>query len=153
MGYPIRVKAGALIIENKTVLLIEYFDENGLHYNLPGGGVEARESITEAVMREAKEEASIDVSVGPLAFVYDYTPSKNEQKYGPIPSLALYFACQRNQETTAKLPANPDKNQTAVRWIPLADLAQVTLFPQIQQHIIEYAQHNKKATFLEEHSL
>ena len=50
MGYPIRVKAGALIIENKTVLLIEYFDENGLHYNLPGGGVEARESITSKIM-------------------------------------------------------------------------------------------------------
>ena len=40
MTYPIRVRASALIIQNDAILLVEFDDENGLHYNLPGGGVE-----------------------------------------------------------------------------------------------------------------
>jgi len=62
----IRVRACALIIENDSILLVEFKDENGLHYNLPAGGVELNESVVEAVRREAMEEASVDVEVGPL---------------------------------------------------------------------------------------
>lgn len=39
MTYHIRVRAGAVIIENNSILLIEFQDERGLHYNLPAGGV------------------------------------------------------------------------------------------------------------------
>lgn len=37
MTYPVRVRACALIIENDSILLIEYEDERGIHYNLPAG--------------------------------------------------------------------------------------------------------------------
>ncbi len=70
MSYHIRVRAGAVIIQDDSVLLIEFNDENGLHYNLPAGGVEPNETVIEAVRREAQEESSNDVEVGPLAFVY-----------------------------------------------------------------------------------
>jgi 8-oxo-dGTP diphosphatase len=63
MTYHIRVRAGAVIIENNSILLIEFQDERGLHYNLPAGGVEPQESVIDAVKREAKEEASVDVTV------------------------------------------------------------------------------------------
>lgn len=61
MTFPIRVRACALIIENDRILLVEFEDESGVHYNLPAGWVEPNESVVEAVKREAKEEASIDV--------------------------------------------------------------------------------------------
>lgn len=32
----VRIRCTALIIENNSVLLVEY-DDNGIHYNLPGG--------------------------------------------------------------------------------------------------------------------
>ncbi|SFB92437.1 NUDIX domain-containing protein [Bacillus sp. OV322] len=63
MVYYIRLRACALILESDSILLIEFNDENGLHNNLPAGGVEPNESVVEAVRREAKEEASIDVEV------------------------------------------------------------------------------------------
>lgn len=36
----IRVSVRAVIVRDGAILLSEYDDENGLHYNLPGGGVE-----------------------------------------------------------------------------------------------------------------
>lgn len=94
MTYYIRVRACALILENDSILLMEYKDENGLHYNFPAGGVELNESVAETVQREAKEEASIDVEVGPLAFVYEYVPYLNSNKYGETHSLQLMFECK-----------------------------------------------------------
>ena len=82
MSFHIWVRAGALIMQDASILLIEFNDENGLHYNLPAGGTEPGETVKEAVKREAKEEASIDVEVGPLAFVYEYAPHLNGNKYG-----------------------------------------------------------------------
>ena len=46
MSYPIRVRACALLIQDDAVLLVEFKDEYGLHYNLPAGGVEPGESST-----------------------------------------------------------------------------------------------------------
>lgn len=74
MNNPIRVRAGAIIIENKAILLVEFNDENGLHYNVPGGGVETEETVIEAVRREVREEVQAEIEVGPLAFVYEYSP-------------------------------------------------------------------------------
>ncbi len=45
MTYPIRVRTSALIIKNSNLLLVEFNDENGLHYNLPDGDVEKGESL------------------------------------------------------------------------------------------------------------
>lgn len=94
MTYHIRIKAGAVIIENDSILLIEFNDENGIHYNLPAGGTEPGETVIEAVGREAKEEASVDVEVGPLAFAYEYAPHLNDNKYGTTHSLHLMFECK-----------------------------------------------------------
>lgn len=154
MNYHIRVRASALIIERDSVLLIEFNDENGLHYNLPAGGVEPGESIIQAVKREAKEEASVDVEVGPLVFVYEYAPHVNSFKYGSVHSLGLIFACRLTADFTPKMPAKPDLNQTGVKWVPLSELESVTLYPTIAPYIIQYAKNQiDDAIFIEECSL
>ncbi|MBN3554617.1 NUDIX domain-containing protein [Fictibacillus nanhaiensis] len=153
MSYPIRVRAGALIIENDAILLIEFHDENGLHYNLPSGGVEPNESVKEAAKREAREEASIEVNVGALAFTYEYAPHLTENRYGTTPSLGLMFECSRIEDSQPKLPDNPDPNQTGVKWISLKDLEQITLYPKIQRHIKAYIDQKQYNAFIEEHTL
>jgi hypothetical protein len=62
----IRIGVRGLIVKHDAVLLIEFDDENGLHYNLPGGGVQPGESLVEALQREAKEEACIEIEIGRL---------------------------------------------------------------------------------------
>ncbi|KQU19195.1 NUDIX hydrolase [Bacillus sp. Leaf13] len=153
MAYHIRVRAGAVIIENNSILLIEFKDENGLHYNLPAGGVEPNESVIEAVRREVKEEASIDVEVGSIAFVYEYAPHLNSNKYGDTHSLHLMFECTIKDDFTPSLPKNPDLNQTDVKWIPLSELHNIILYPNIREHIINYVANKKNIDMIEEHSL
>ncbi|WP_419883221.1 NUDIX domain-containing protein [Peribacillus sp. B-H-3] len=153
MVYHIRVRACALILESDSILLIEFNDENGLHYNLPAGGVEPNESVVEAVRREAKEEASIDVEVGPLAFVYEYAPHLNSNKYGETHSLQLMFDCKIKDGYIPKLPINPDKNQIGVKWIKLTQLNDIVLYPNIRIQIINYAKNRKNIEFTEEYRL
>ena len=51
----VRIRCTGLIVENNSVLLVEY-DDNGIHYNLPGGGLEPGETILEGVAREVLEK-------------------------------------------------------------------------------------------------
>lgn len=153
MNNPIRVRAGAIIIENKAILLVEFNDRNGLHYNMPGGGVEPEETVVEAVQREVWEEVQAEIEVGPLAFVYEYAPRVNADKYGLIHSLSLLFDCKIKAGNAAGMPQNPDANQTGVRWIHLSQLQNIVLYPNIKDQILDYVQNKRNIEFIEEPSL
>jgi|UPI0002EAB0F7 8-oxo-dGTP diphosphatase len=152
--YHIRVRACALIIENDAVLLVEFQDENGLHYNLPAGGVERGESLVEAVKREALEEAGVEVEVGPIAFVHEIAPhlQKNISLTSPH-QVSIIFECKRINDSFQLCPTSADENQTGVKWIPLSHLSRIILYPNITQHIIEYANHRRPFNLIEEHTL
>lgn len=63
----IRIRASAAIVRDGRILLIECDDPTlGLHYNLPGGGVEPGEAMHDAVRREVWEETTAlpDLFVG-----------------------------------------------------------------------------------------
>jgi 8-oxo-dGTP diphosphatase len=154
MPYHIRVRAGAIIIEGDRILLTEYNDPNrGIVYDLPAGGVEPGESIIDAVKREAKEEACIEVEVGPLAFVYEYEPHLNGEKYGPVHTLVMMFECTRLSGSAARLPEQPDPNQTGVEWVTLSQLEEIQLYANIGKQIQDYALHKRNIDLIEEHQL
>lgn len=139
MGYPIRVRSTAVIIEHNAILLIEYNDQNGLHYNLPGGGVQAGESVQEALQRELREEACCEVAVEELLWAYEYAPHLDQFRFGDTPSLSLCFVCKRLSDY--RMPEQPDEWQTAVKFLPLTDLPTVTLYPELfVPPILHYAQ-------------
>ncbi|CAM3859616.1 MULTISPECIES: NUDIX domain-containing protein [Paenibacillus] len=148
----IRIRACALIIENDSILLVEFNDEHGVHYNLPAGGAEPGESIIEAVKREAREEANIDVEVGPLAFVYEYAPHLNAYNHGTGHSLSLMFDCRISSGSPA-LPAKPDHNQTNVRWIQIDKIDDIVLYPNIKDHIKDYVNNKRNIEIIEEFKL
>ena len=151
MTYPIRVGARAIIIEQESILLVECEDATGLHYNLPGGGVEAGESIVAALKREVIEEASAEIEVGPLLFVIEYEPKRNAGWAGTTPVLSLIFDCQLSKNAQPHLPEKPDEYQTGVKWIKLSDLESIELLPHISDQIIAYAHHQRVGrVFLEE---
>jgi 8-oxo-dGTP diphosphatase len=134
-----------------AVLLVEFNDETGLHYNLPGGGVDPGESAIEALKREAGEEASINVKVDHLAFVVEYEPTRNSFWAGSQHTLSLVFDSRLCKDSTPRMPDEPDPNQTAVRWIPLSELETVELLPHIGDKIVKYcADGNRYPILLEE---
>ncbi len=129
--YNMRVGANAVIIRDDKLLVIEFHDETGPHFNLPGGGIEAEEAIVAGLQREVREEACAEVIVGPLLLVSEYFPPHDEERYGPLHKLTLFFRCELMPGSEPQLPAQPDPHQVAVRWVPLAELAQQPLLPPI----------------------
>jgi 8-oxo-dGTP diphosphatase len=57
----------ALISDDQDRILL--VKNRGRNWSLPGGKRDAGESLTEAVRREAREEAAAEISVGPLLYV------------------------------------------------------------------------------------
>ena len=64
-----RVRCAGLVVQDDSLLLIRYEDPGvGDHWQTPGGGLEAGESIQAGVAREVREETGLEVEVGPLAY-------------------------------------------------------------------------------------
>ncbi len=58
-----RVRAGAVLIEENRVALIERYRDGKHYFVFPGGGVNEGETLTEAVVREIDEETGLRVTV------------------------------------------------------------------------------------------
>lgn len=145
MTSPIYVKVRAILIEDGALLLSEYYDETGLHYNLPGGTVEAGEAMHDALMREVREETGLQVRVGALRYVWEYVPQQRGYFYGAQASVTLCFACERSG---GAVQPSLDPNQTGSRWIALTDLPHTTLLPpEIIPYLVSDA-HDQPTRFL-----
>lgn len=57
----LRLRASAVLVKNESILLIRRENARGLYYVFPGGGIESGENAEQAVIREMREEAGIDV--------------------------------------------------------------------------------------------
>lgn len=57
-----RIRCSAIILRSDQVLLIHRLKEHAEYYSFPGGGLEVGETTQAAVIREVKEETSLDVT-------------------------------------------------------------------------------------------
>lgn len=154
MPYHIRVRPTALIMRDDSILLCEYTDEEGVHYNLPGGGAEPGETVIDGVKLEAMEELSVEIEVGPLAFVYECAPHRQSGDYPDTPHmLNLIFECRIADGFTPRQPDRPDPTQSGVKWVPLGELEGILLFPNIKKQLIEYAAGRRHLALIEDHVL
>ena len=126
----IRVRAGALLMRDNQVLLVEIDnDQDGLHYNYPGGGVEPGEGLHEALRRELLEEACAEIEIHRLLCVYEYVPPQANYRFGSRPGVSFLFLCTLQPGYEPRLPDVPDPNQTAIRWVNLHQLDDVPVIP------------------------
>jgi len=73
-AYPDRpfVGVGAVILDGSRVVLVRRASEPlAGQWSLPGGAVEAGETLGACVVREMREETGLDVEVGPVIEVFD----------------------------------------------------------------------------------
>ncbi|MGW2840487.1 NUDIX domain-containing protein [Streptomyces sp. NPDC001493] len=125
---PKRVRAGAIVIRDGQILLIRQSDRRYTWYEIPGGGVEAGETLHEAVVRELREETALDGSVaGEVARVWKEGTRQH------------YFLVHAEGEVGAE--DQLDNYGGRPVWRPVADLPGTALWPRRLSWRIAHWQH------------
>jgi ADP-ribose pyrophosphatase YjhB (NUDIX family) len=113
---------GGIVLDKGALLLVRRDREPARgRWSLPGGKVEAGESLREAVVREVREEAGIDVDVDGLIGTAEWIV-RNDDGEIAYHYVILDYVC--TARSTA-LKAGDDVSDA--RWVPVGELADMTL--------------------------
>jgi 8-oxo-dGTP diphosphatase len=138
----IRIRTAGLIIENGKLLLISH-KKNGKEYWLvPGGGVDFGESSHQALVREMKEELSIDVEPGDLLFTADSIEKKGKRHI-----LNLFFSCRR---CGGVLSLGKDPRLSGFGFFSADEILSMKIFPPCKNELAAIVTGNKIQTYIGE---
>lgn len=78
-----RISVGALVVKDGKILMVNHKRINRYDFWVaPGGGVQGIESLSEAVIREVKEETGLKVSINRLLYIEEmYNPEMRTVKF------------------------------------------------------------------------
>ncbi|SDH98067.1 NUDIX domain-containing protein [Planococcus glaciei] len=106
----------------EKLLMVKNYGDNGSYYTLPGGAVEAGETLQEAAIREAKEETGLDVSIGGLFSV-------SEDFFDERGHHAVFFIFEGQVlggEITIAFPEEIEE----VKWMPIQEAVHYLYIPE-----------------------
>lgn len=123
--------AVAIIFDSNNQVLITKRAENASHggfWEFPGGKLEADESPSSALIREIKEEVTLDV------LDYQFLAQIDHNYPNKLVSLLVYHVTHFSGEATCA------ENQQALCWVPPTDLPNYT-FPEANEQILALIAH------------
>jgi ADP-ribose pyrophosphatase YjhB (NUDIX family) len=120
----------AAVLDDSGALLLVHRTDNDL-WALPGGGVDPGESVADAVAREVKEEAGIDVEVGDLPGVY--TNPHHVMAYDDGEVRQQFSLCFRARIIGGSLATSSETSE--VEFVPVDRLDQLPIHPSIRLRI------------------
>jgi len=125
-----RIRVAALIVRDDKILLAEHEKGGRRYWLLPGGGMEYGESTEETLKRELLEESGLEIEVGDLLWVVDSVPS---DRHRHVLNLILTA-----KALDSELHPHPDRVLRDVCWKPVAELPNLTLYPDTRTEILDY---------------
>lgn len=130
---PIRSAARAVIVREGRLLAVKMRDWRGIYYILPGGGQQPGETLTEAVRRECREEAGVEVIVQELLYVREYIGKNHNfsRNHHAFHQLEHVFRCEICGNADVRAGSETDLKQIGVEWLELAHIADTKLYPAV----------------------
>jgi 8-oxo-dGTP diphosphatase len=129
-GGPV-VAVGAVVVDDERLLLVRrrHAPHAGC-WAVPGGRVQAGETLAEAVTRELREETGIEGVCGPLIGWTELLPAAADEAHLVI----LDF------EVTLFGPAEPvaGSDAGAARWVAISDVAEHDLAPGLAEFLHDH---------------
>ena len=125
-------RAAVILIQNNAILLL-HRHKNGMDYFVfPGGHIEKHETPEETVLREIKEEASIDITVEKLLFEHE---DSNAHQY--------YFLATRYSGTITlggeEKQRQTKENRYSFEWVPIDSIQNTNLKPEeVKKKLVQY---------------
>jgi len=145
------MRVSALIVREDQVVLVEFFTEQkGVHYDLPGGGLDPSESLRAGVQRECREEIGCEVSVGRLLMLAEYIPSPSGGMHSDRHTIDFVFEAFLVDGQEPHLPALPDEDQTGAKWMPIATLSRAYLRPAVADWLVSRARLSQEDVLFED---
>jgi ADP-ribose pyrophosphatase YjhB (NUDIX family) len=123
--------------DDGAILLIRRTD-NG-NWALPGGAMELNESVSDAAVRETREETGIDCTVTGLAGIY--SDPRHVIHYTSNDEVRREFSIVLTARPVAGQPT-PGAESREVRWVQPADLAAYTMDRAMRKRVDDYLGRN-----------
>lgn len=126
LDYDTRLAAYAVIGDDQGRILLTWWNGEGTPeragWSLPGGGVDYEESLTEAVVREVREETGYDARLTSMLGARTFVPRTRAGSRDPRPfkSAAVLFEAEVTGGTLGTLEV--DGSTEFAAWLPLADV-------------------------------
>jgi 8-oxo-dGTP diphosphatase len=123
-----QVRVAAIIIHDKRVLLVEHRKRGQRYWVLPGGRLEANETLDAALRRELREELGLTARIGRLAIVSEMiAPDRHV--------VNLIYLAEVGEMPEPRLDAK-DPVLSDWKWVPLTELRRLDFRPPIADAII-----------------
>ncbi|HAS6323100.1 NUDIX domain-containing protein [Vibrio vulnificus] len=119
-----RVSALLVNRENAEILLIKRVNDSRIYWVFPGGGVESRELLTQAIVREVFEETSLEVDVPEEIFAVVNRGRKEHFFLASVP----FFEPKLSPQST-EFKAKNCSNRYELTWVKLNYISQLNLVP------------------------
>lgn len=146
----ISVSAKAIIVNEGKVLVLEYCDEVGLHYNFPGGKLYSGKTIKEGLLEKVYLETCLKVEIERLLFVVEYEPKHWHHEFGSTQKLQFQFLCKVPDFTSLSNILVKDDNLTGYLWVDINELHKINLLPRIQKKVQKSLLNNNYDSLLDE---
>jgi len=115
------------------ILMIRRSDNE--NWAVPGGAIDLGESMTQAAIRETKEESGIDCEITGLVGIY--TDPKHIILYTSNGEARQEFSILLTARPTGGMPT-PSDESTEVRWVPPSEVTAYTMDRSMRMRIGHY---------------
>lgn len=119
------VRPTGILVEDGRILIVKQFVTEKRNWSLPGGRLEADETIEQCLVREWKEETGLDVVIKELLYVTDRFSGSDTH------TVHMTFLLERTNEKPGEFewthqdpqPSKSAKALREIRMVPIKELA------------------------------